>query len=105
MAEIDHIKLLCRGVTAWNEARANADFLPDLSHVEIRDAVLRGADFRGAEFDGARCHTGDGDHASEDERWVGPARPPCVDRSGAGPQTASRSVRSSTSARSASRRV
>lgn len=54
MAEIDHIKLLSRGVTAWNDARANADFLPDLSHVEIRDVVLRGADFRGAEFDGAR---------------------------------------------------
>lgn len=54
MAEIEHIKLLCQGVTAWNDARAKEDFRPDLSHVEIRDAVLAGCDFRGVEFDGAR---------------------------------------------------
>jgi hypothetical protein len=54
MAQIDHLKLLCRGTAAWNKARDNAPFDPDLSHVEIRDAVLRGADFRSAEFDGAR---------------------------------------------------
>lgn len=54
MADIDHIKLLCRGVADWNAARGEAAFAPDLSHVEIRDAALRGADFRDAEFDGAR---------------------------------------------------
>jgi hypothetical protein len=54
MADIDHLRLLCRGTAAWNEARANASFGSGLSHVEIRDAALRGADFRSAEFDGAR---------------------------------------------------
>jgi len=54
MADVDHLRLLCRSIAAWNEARAIAAFDPDLSHVEIRDASLRGADFRSAEFDGAR---------------------------------------------------
>jgi len=54
MANIDHLRLLCRGIAVWNEARESAAFDPDLSHVEIRDASLRGADFRSAEFDGAR---------------------------------------------------
>jgi uncharacterized protein YjbI with pentapeptide repeats len=54
MANIDHLRLLCRGIAVWNEARGSAAFDPDLSHVEIRDASLRGADFRSAEFDGAR---------------------------------------------------
>ena len=54
MAEIDHIRLLCRGVSAWNQARDKEPIAADLSHVEIRDADLRGADFRCTEFDGAR---------------------------------------------------
>jgi TIR domain-containing protein/pentapeptide repeat protein len=54
MADVDHLRLLCRGIAAWNEARATASFDPDLSHVEIRDVSLRGADFRATEFDGAR---------------------------------------------------
>ena len=63
MADVDHIRLLCRGVAVWNKARANAAFDPDLSHLEIRDAALRGADFRSVEFDGARLFNVDAQDA------------------------------------------
>ena len=54
MAEIEHIKMLCRGVDHWNRARAEDDFKPDLSKVEIRNANLAGVDFRGVEFNRVR---------------------------------------------------
>ncbi len=54
MADINHIKLLCRGVAAWNKARTATPFVPDLSQVDIRDADLNGANFDSAELDGTR---------------------------------------------------
>jgi len=53
MANIEHIKLLCQGVEKWNEHRSKHDFVPDLTHVEIRSANLQGALFQQADFDGS----------------------------------------------------
>src|SRR5262249_43457980 len=53
VADLNHIKLLCRGVVAWNKARAATPFVPDLSQADFRDADLNGAIFDGAQFDGA----------------------------------------------------
>ena len=53
MANIDHIKLLCQGVETWNEHRRKRDFVPDLTHVEIRSADLRGALLQQSDFDGS----------------------------------------------------
>jgi len=53
MANIEHIKLLCQGVEAWNTHRNERDFVPDLTHVEIRSANLQGALFQQADFDGS----------------------------------------------------
>jgi uncharacterized protein YjbI with pentapeptide repeats len=53
MANIDHVKLLCRGVNAWNEQRAQHPFVPDLSHVDIRNAKLPRVRLEQANFDGA----------------------------------------------------
>jgi uncharacterized protein YjbI with pentapeptide repeats len=59
MADTEHIKLLCGGVATWNKARQAAPLAPDLSHVEVRDAILRGVDLRAVEFDGARLFNAD----------------------------------------------
>jgi len=52
MADLESIRRLRRGASAWNAfgREANAS---DLTHVEIRHADLRGADFRGVDFDGS----------------------------------------------------
>lgn len=54
MASLDHIKLICSGVSAWNERRAMADFVSDFTHVDMRRIDLRAAQLRGADFDGSR---------------------------------------------------
>lgn len=54
MAITKHVELLCRGVGAWNAARADEPFVPDLTHLDIRNADLREIDFSGADFDGTR---------------------------------------------------
>jgi len=54
MANLDDIKALCRGVAEWNSRRRNVLGKPDLSHLELRNAVLREADLQEVDFDGAR---------------------------------------------------
>jgi len=54
MANLDHVKLLCSGATAWNEHRTETDFIPDLTHLDIRRVDLRGAKLERADFDGSR---------------------------------------------------
>lgn len=54
MAKVPHIELLCRGVKAWNARRGEEDFVPDFTHIDLRNADLRRADFSEADFDGAR---------------------------------------------------
>ena len=54
MANPDHIKLLCAGAAGWNEHRARTDFVPDLTHLDIRRVDLRGAKLEKADFDGSR---------------------------------------------------
>jgi hypothetical protein len=54
MADLDHVKLLCAGPTAWNEQRARSDFIPDLAHIDMRRLELRGAHLQGTNLDGSR---------------------------------------------------
>jgi uncharacterized protein YjbI with pentapeptide repeats len=54
MADLDHVKLLCAGPTAWNEQRARSDFTPDLTHIDVRRVDLRGAQLQATNFDGSR---------------------------------------------------
>ena len=60
MPKDEHVVMLARGATAWNEWRADRDETPDLSRAGLRGldlsgfdlprADLRGADLRGANF-------------------------------------------------------
>jgi hypothetical protein len=54
MAKTSDIELLCRGVGAWNTQRKEKDFVPVLTHLDIRNADLRGVNLFGADFDGTR---------------------------------------------------
>jgi uncharacterized protein YjbI with pentapeptide repeats len=64
MANDEHVAMLGRGATAWNEWRANRDETPDLSRAGLRGldlsgfdlprADLRGADLRGTNLSGAK---------------------------------------------------
>jgi uncharacterized protein YjbI with pentapeptide repeats len=63
MANDEHVAMLGRGATAWNEWRATPDEMPDLSRAGLRGldlsrfdlsrADLRGADLRGTNLNGA----------------------------------------------------
>jgi uncharacterized protein YjbI with pentapeptide repeats len=63
MANDEHIAMLGRGATVWNEWRATHDEMPDLSRAGLRgldvsgfdlsEADLRGADLRGTNLSGA----------------------------------------------------
>jgi uncharacterized protein YjbI with pentapeptide repeats len=63
MANDEHVAMLGRGATAWNEWRANRDETPDLSRAGLRGldlsgfdlspTDLRGADLRGTNLSGA----------------------------------------------------
>lgn len=54
MANISDVELLCRGVESWNALRRDKDFVPVLTHLDIRNADLRGVNLSGADFDGTR---------------------------------------------------
>ena len=54
MADLDHVKLLCAGPTAWNEHRGHSDFTPNLTHIDMRRVELRAANLQGTNFDGSR---------------------------------------------------
>ncbi len=53
MANLEHVNLLCDGVSAWNAHRARYDFVPDLTHLEMRGVDLSGASLQGTDFDGS----------------------------------------------------
>lgn len=53
MADLEALKLLVRGVTAWNEARDGKVAPTDLTSIQILNADLRGADFRSVDFNHA----------------------------------------------------
>ena len=63
MANDEHVTMLGRGVTMWNEWRATHEEMPDLSRAGLRgldlsgfdlsQADLRGADLRGTNLSGA----------------------------------------------------
>src|SRR5205085_3392341 len=63
MATDEHVPMLGRGVTMWNEWRATHEEMPDLSRAGLRGldlsgfdlsrADLRGADLRGTNLSGA----------------------------------------------------
>ena len=63
MANDEHVAMLGRGATVWNEWRAKHDEVPDLSRAGLRGldlsgfdlwrADLRGADLRGTKLSGA----------------------------------------------------
>ena len=63
MANDEHVTMLGRGVTMWNEWRATHEEMPDLSRAGLRGldlsgfdlsrADLRGADLRGTNLSGA----------------------------------------------------
>ena len=63
MPNDEHVAMLARGATVWNEWRATHDGMPDLSRAGLRGldlsgfdlsrADLRGADLRGTNLSGA----------------------------------------------------
>jgi|GEM_PF-3393746 len=53
MANIEQIKILCDGVKTWNDYWARSDAIPDLTHIEIRNANLQGAQLNDCDFDGS----------------------------------------------------
>jgi hypothetical protein len=54
MAKREHLKILKRGVEAWNKWRLeHGDVFPDLSDADLRRADLRGAYLRRADLSGA----------------------------------------------------
>lgn len=53
MASIEQIKILCNGVKAWNAFRDQGEVVPDLTHIEIRNADLQDAQLQGINFDGS----------------------------------------------------
>ena len=65
MPNDEHVKMLARGATMWNEWRAKHDEMPDLSRAGLRGldlsgfdlsrADLRGADLRGTNLSGRIC--------------------------------------------------
>src|SRR5205814_2260584 len=76
MANDEHVTMLGRGVTMWNEWRATHEEMPDLSRAGLRGldlsgfdlsrADLRGADLRGTNLSGANlsgAHLDDADLA------------------------------------------
>ena len=54
MADLEHVKLLCAGPTAWNEQRMRSGFTPDLTHIDLRRVDLRAAHLEDTDFDGSR---------------------------------------------------
>lgn len=50
MADLEALRLLVRGTTAWNNARDGTDTPIDLTSIQILNADLRGANFRYVDF-------------------------------------------------------
>jgi len=50
MADLDALRLLIRGVAAWNQARAGSAEPADLTSVQVLNADLRGANFQSVDF-------------------------------------------------------
>src|ERR1700745_1975074 len=53
MPNDEHVAMLARGATAWNEWRAKDDEAPDLSRAGLRGLDLSGFDLSGADLRGA----------------------------------------------------
>src|SRR5436853_7045172 len=53
MANDEHVTMLRRGVTMWNEWRATHDEMPDLSRAGLRGLDLSGFDLSRADLQGA----------------------------------------------------
>jgi hypothetical protein len=53
MADLELVRLLARGASAWNQHRPAPPTEADLTHLEIRRASFRGADFRQVNLDGS----------------------------------------------------
>jgi uncharacterized protein YjbI with pentapeptide repeats len=53
MPDDEHVTLLRRGATAWNEWRAEREDTPDLSRASLRGLALSGFDLSGADLRGA----------------------------------------------------
>jgi len=57
MANEEHIRVLEHGVAIWNKWREdNPDAVPDLSGMDLHNAVLVGANFRGTKMKGAKLY-------------------------------------------------
>jgi uncharacterized protein YjbI with pentapeptide repeats len=50
MADRETLRLLARGVTAWNRARATSEVNPDITEVKIKNSNLAKANFSGVDF-------------------------------------------------------
>jgi hypothetical protein len=50
MANDEHVAMLGRGATVWNEWRATHDEMPDLSRAGLRGLDLNGSIYRGPIF-------------------------------------------------------
>jgi uncharacterized protein YjbI with pentapeptide repeats len=50
VADRETLRLLARGVTAWNQARCTSEVNPDLTEVTIKNSYLRRIDLRGVDF-------------------------------------------------------
>jgi uncharacterized protein YjbI with pentapeptide repeats len=54
MANEEHLAVLVKGVSVWNEwRRNNPEVLPDLSGAELQGMYLEGANFERVNFEGA----------------------------------------------------
>src|SRR5580698_7324359 len=53
MPNDEHVVMLGRGATVWNEWRATHDEMPDLSRAELRGLDLSGANLSSKHLDGA----------------------------------------------------
>jgi uncharacterized protein YjbI with pentapeptide repeats len=53
MANDEHVAMLGRGATVWNEWRVTHDEMPDLSRAGLRGLDLSGSDLSGADLQGA----------------------------------------------------
>ena len=52
MADLEAIRLLTEGVTAWNRKRPSPQIPVDLTHIEVRNARLPGVDLRNVDLNG-----------------------------------------------------
>ena len=59
MANDEHVTMLGRGVTMWNEWRATHEEMPDLSRAGLRGLDLSGFDLSRADLRGAELERGE----------------------------------------------